>query len=213
MITTVFTSCSVCLSCCHTDTLPPAPPRSPKPAPPPPSPPYTTTGRRLQASFSPGDANPLRDVFMDKGHSRLAIYDDKTNNGKASILVHHAARDPGSCTMRCASVGRLGNPSFAFHASTIITGLDPRDVAEHYVNGLPDRCLCGPRFATLAANAPRPPPGPPSAPPSPLSPSPLPPIQFPHSPPPSPPAPIIRSLGICTLHAAGLTPVSFIHKP
>lgn len=136
--------------------------------------------RRLQASYSPGDAVPARDGFMDKGNPKVRIYSTGQYDRKM-IFVHHAARDPGSCAVRCAEVGRLGNPGFTLHADPFIRGLDSRDVVNHFANGVRSHCLCGPRLATLAENAPMPPPAPPSSPPAPLSPSPGPPIQFPHS--------------------------------
>lgn len=169
-------------------------------------PPWNTSslGRRLSASEpaapsfmsshsrelltrSPGGANGV-DVLPS---SKLLFMADLDGTGGVDIVVHSPGKDAGSCSMRCHQVGRFGFDSF-----------DLRDADRPNV-GKP-WCYCGPRFDRIWA--PAPPPAPPQEPPAPPFPPPAPSPPPPPSPPPQPPFPIVRSVGVCSLHSASFFP-------
>ena len=152
---------------------------------------YCTATRLLHVNVNAG---PATQVFqMTRDERPLAFF-----------LVHHftdvADAEP-SCTMRCHGAGRLGRDSMLTYENDVVASVFTQDVPSYYAGGAPTACVCGPRFDALSA--PHPPPLPPDSPPPPSTPPPDPPSASPSPPPPVPPGPIIRALGVCTLHASG----------
>jgi len=144
-------------------------------------------------------------------------FDDSSNNNQRTrrqrdlapvkfILAHHFNPNIGesssaSCSMRCHEAGRMGFDSFKLFESDVVTALDDADLQIYYAGSDATQCLCGPRYEAI--EAPIPPPLPPDSPPPPLSPPSAPPTPPPPLPTPSPPSPLLRALGLCTLHANG----------
>lgn len=142
------------------------------------------------------------------------LYKVGTDKDVRFIITHHVVPDNidgSSCAMQCHRIGRVGFDSFKLFEPNVVTALDPIDRSFYYENGQPTECLCGPRYDVTIA--PFPPPLPPDSPPPPTSPSPQPPSPLPGAPPPSPPFPIIRALGVCTLHAGSNTYAPFLPSP
>jgi hypothetical protein len=170
--------------------------------------------RRALQSVFPADVDGLRDRFLK--HSRIAIrYAQRLGDRKVpvSLIVHHSSETSGggSCAMRCHGVDRMGYDSFKLYEADVLFALDPDSLAEYYQNGEPTACVCGPRYDSLTA--PHPPPLPPDSPPPPPPPPPDPPSQSPAAPPPAPPGPVLRAIGVCTLHANGFFPPSPPPRP
>ena len=164
-------------------------------------PPWNTTvfGRSLsEPSFmqhrelltrAPGGATgSIRDVMPASKMLFLANLDGQRG---VDIVVHSPGKDAGSCSMRCHQVGRFGFDSFD------LKDADSPDADKPW-------CFCGPHFDTIST--PTPPPNPPENPPKPpqLPPAPSPPP--PPSPSPSPPFPLVRSVGVCSLHSESFYP-------
>lgn len=171
--------------------------------------------RRALSSINPGGVTG-RDFFLR--HSRLAVsYEHQDAGGSErkalALFVHHSSpnTDGGNCAMTCHGLKRLGRQDFKLFEQNVIYALDPDSLREYYLNGQPTACLCGPQFSAL--EAPHPPPNPPDTPPPPSPPPPLPPRESPGMPPPSPPTPILRSLGVCTLHGETIADPSTVRFP
>ena len=114
---------------------------------------------------------------------------DFDGDGRKDLFVHAPAPSAGSCAMRCHEQGRFGYDSFELRHANVAADNEAE----------PTYCYCGPHYDLMVG--PPPPPSPPKPPPSPSAPPRIPPIPSPDVPPPSPPAPLIRAVGLCTLHA------------
>lgn len=124
--------------------------------------------------------------------NKVLLVADLDGTGSPDLFVHSPATSAGSCAMRCHQLGRFGYD--AFDLPSALGGTDR------------PYCFCGPKFESMVA--PMPPPEPPEAPPRPPASPPQPSPPPPPPPPPDPPFPIIRALGVCTLHSGSLFPPS-----
>ena len=172
--------------------------KDPPPSPPPPLPPpppadaavIHSRRRRLAENDAysrfPGNA----EVSAELPNVRQIVIADFDDDGRMDLFLHAPAPSAGSCAQRCHSLGRFGYDSFEVHADVQGTTTDDK---------VPSYCYCGPHYDLMVG--PGPPPSPPAPPPSPSEPPAPPPIPDPDMPPPSPPFPILRAVGLCTLHA------------
>jgi hypothetical protein len=158
----------------------------------------------IVATATLGHCTATRPVNVNAGPATQVFQMTRDERPLAFFLVHHftdvADAEP-SCTMRCHGAGRLGRDRMLTYENDVVASVFTQDVPSYYAGGAPTACVCGPRFDALSA--PFPPPLPPDSPPPPSSPAPDPPSTSPSPPPPLPPGPIIRALGVCTLHASG----------
>jgi hypothetical protein len=166
-------------------------------------PPCTGGGRRMSEevpyTHSPGDASANN---VEMANALQVFVADFDNNGRQDLFLHAPAPSAGSCAQRCHSQHRFGYDSFEV-PHTLAVALDDEVT--------PSWCYCGPHYDLMIG--PNPPPSPPAPPPSPSEPPAPPPIPRPDAPPPSPPFPILRAVGLCTLHAGFDLPPTSPHPP